>query len=482
VPRSRAIGDRKPRARLGKDGPRARTGWGGHVRLSRSWRCVRDRPSNTPALARQFFPPPARSGGGRGIPLAGFPRSASVGGMDTAVLSAPTTAPSGIRATVSPRSTTAWPAYLLVFAAICITAGILWDISWHATIGRDTFWTPAHLMIYLGGTLGGCLGGWLAFDATFLRRTEWRDRSVGVLGGRAPLGALVAIWGAVAMLTSAPFDDWWHNAYGLDVKILSPPHSLLAAGMYGVVTGAVLLAAASRNRAPVPNPGSAGVAAWVVLAAIGIQLALASILLTELSYPNDQRTRLFYLASAALYPTFLVAAATYAPARWSATKVAVVYQLLVAGLVWLLPLFPAEPKLGPIYNHVTHLVPPPFPLLLVVPAVAIDLIFLGLRQRRGWSWTALRMLGAATAFTAVFLATQWYFSGFEISPAADNWFFAGHGRFYGYMSRRDDLRGVFWHLDRDPFTSIHLGRMWLYAVGATVLGGAAGTFLARIRR
>ena len=44
-------------------------------------------------------------------------------------------------------------------------------------------------------------------------------------GFRAPLGAWVAIWGAFAMLTSAPFDDWWHNAYGLDVKVLSPPHS-----------------------------------------------------------------------------------------------------------------------------------------------------------------------------------------------------------------------------------------------------------------
>ena len=50
-------------------------------------------------------------------------------------------------------------------------------------------------------------------------------------GFRAPLGAWVCIWGAFAMLTSAPFDDWWHNAYGLDVKILSPPHVVLAAGI-----------------------------------------------------------------------------------------------------------------------------------------------------------------------------------------------------------------------------------------------------------
>ena len=46
--------------------------------------------------------------------------------------------------------------------------------------------------------------------------------------------AWVAIWGAIAMLTSAPFDDWWHNAYGLDVKIVSPPHMVLAAGIVAV--------------------------------------------------------------------------------------------------------------------------------------------------------------------------------------------------------------------------------------------------------
>lgn len=30
------------------------------------------------------------------------------------------------------------------------------------------------------------------------------------------------------MITSAPFDKWWHNAYGLDTKVVSPPHVPLA--------------------------------------------------------------------------------------------------------------------------------------------------------------------------------------------------------------------------------------------------------------
>ena|GEM_PF-1982804 len=50
------------------------------------------------------------------------------------------------------------------------------------------------------------------------------------------------------MLTSAPFDDWWHNAYGLDVEILSPPHAVLALGMFGVTVGSLMLSAALQNR------------------------------------------------------------------------------------------------------------------------------------------------------------------------------------------------------------------------------------------
>jgi hypothetical protein len=50
------------------------------------------------------------------------------------------------------------------------------------------------------------------------------------------------------MIMSAPFDDWWHNAYGLDVRIISPPHTLLASGMIGLQLGAGLMALGAQNR------------------------------------------------------------------------------------------------------------------------------------------------------------------------------------------------------------------------------------------
>src|SRR5262249_40577902 len=48
---------------------------------------------------------------------------------------------------------------------------------------------------------------------------------------------------------SAPFDNWWHNAYGLDVKILRPPHVVLTLGIVAVAAGGVMLVLATQNRA-----------------------------------------------------------------------------------------------------------------------------------------------------------------------------------------------------------------------------------------
>ena len=131
-----------------------------------------------------------------------------------------------------------WSIYAVLFASASVIVGVIWDISWPRSIGRATFWTPAHLGIYLGGVVAGLTSGWVALRTTFGTSATERGTAVRFWGFRAPLGAWVCIWGAFAMLTSAPFDDWWHNAYGLDVKIISPPHMLLAAGRAAIVEGA----------------------------------------------------------------------------------------------------------------------------------------------------------------------------------------------------------------------------------------------------
>jgi hypothetical protein len=141
-----------------------------------------------------------------------------------------------------------WYIWLSVLGVTSAMIGVHWDISWHRSIGRDTFWTPAHIAIQLCGVIAGITCGYLILWTTFTQ-SQLRAASVNVLGFRGPLGAFICAWGGFAMIASAPFDDWWHNAYGLDVKILSPPHVALAIGMVAVEIGAMVLIAAGMNRA-----------------------------------------------------------------------------------------------------------------------------------------------------------------------------------------------------------------------------------------
>ena len=90
------------------------------------------------------------------------------------------------------------------------------------------------MAIYACGVLAGIICAWLIGKCSFGHDPELSAASVSVFGLRAPLGIFLAAWGCVAVLTSAPFDNWWHNAYGLDVKIVSPPHALLILGLRGV--------------------------------------------------------------------------------------------------------------------------------------------------------------------------------------------------------------------------------------------------------
>jgi hypothetical protein len=113
--------------------------------------------------------------------------------------------------------------------------------------------------------------------------------------------------------------------------------------------------------------------------------------------------------------------------RWACTIVTGVYTAFGAAFLWILPLFPAAPRLGPVYNVVTHFIPWEFPLLLMVPAVITDLIL-----QRTHTWRVLvRALAAGSAFFATFFSVQWLFANFLMAPPARNWFFGTTYQDYG---------------------------------------------------
>jgi hypothetical protein len=343
------------------------------------------------------------------------------------------------------------------------------------TIGRDTFWTPAHMAIYLGGVLAGLSCGWLAVKTTLAGSEAERAVTVRFWGFRAPFGAWVAIWGALAMLTSAPFDDWWHNAYGLDVEILSPPHSVLAAGMIAIQLGAMLIALALQNRAA---PGGGRALGLAHLYAAGVVMLMVLTMALEYSYPNERHAALFYQVMAGIIPILLVAVARSSRLRWAATITSAFYMLITCAMVWILPLFPAKPMLGPINTPLDHMVPPLFPLLLVLPALAIDVV-LQRREGKRAGWLDALLIGAG--FLAVFGVAHWFFADFQLSPASRNAFFAGD-RLWDYSSTPGPYRYEFWDLDRNPLTPKAVGIALLLAVGSTGLGLWWGQWMAKVRR
>jgi hypothetical protein len=369
-----------------------------------------------------------------------------------------------------------WHIWCCVAAVVSSAIGGLWDISWHKSIGRDTFWTPAHVLIYLCGVLAGLSCGYLILATTFGKNPTQRASSVYMWGFRGPLGAFICAWGGVAMITSAPFDNWWHEAYGLDVKILSPPHVLLALGMMAIRFGTLVMIVSQRNRATGELRAKLDrLLFFALLFLLGMTVGITEELINRV-YMHGAR---FYLVLALAAPVWLAVASRVSSHRWAATIVPALYTALHLTFTWLLPLAPAEPKLGPIYQRVTHLVPPDFPLLLIVPALAIDL----LRPRlRGWNpWGQSLALG--TVFNLAFISVQWPFASFLMSPAARNWIFATENYPYFVPSTSPWVRNMFVPTEQSP-TEFWV-RMALALASAAVMarvGLAWGEWMRRLRR
>jgi hypothetical protein len=368
-----------------------------------------------------------------------------------------------------------WHAYSVVFAATMVVVGLLWDISWHMSIGRDTFWTPAHVMIQAGALIAGLGSTGLAAYLTFAASDLERASTVSFWGFRAPFGAWVCVLGCGAMVTSAPFDDWWHNAYGLDVRVVSPPHMLLGLGMLGIVLGALLRTLALQNRADVRVRRRA---AWTHTWSVGLYISIISVLLLDRSNRSLMHSGTFYVALSCAIPMVLSATMVAARAKWPATTAALIYMTLLAGTSWVLMLFPATPQLGPIYRDITHFVPLDFPVLLVVPAFAMDLVYARVKE-----WPRLRA-GAALGLTFVLalMAIQWPFSSFLMDHGR-NWFFHTDNFVYWQSVASERFAFQFAPQDADavPF--------WLDLLGACVvatlmstIGLGRGSWMTRVQR
>ena len=322
--------------------------------------------------------------------------------------------------------------------AVAITSsavGGAWDVAWHRSIGRDSFLTWPHIAIYACGVIAAVVCGYLILYTTFGHSARLRSESVAVLGFHAPLGAFIAAWGGIAMMVSAPFDNWWHAAYGLDVKIISPPHTLLLLGVRAVSMGVLFLVLAALNRAAAEVEHSAADAAryrtlqGIFLYLGGFFIVGQMFFLLEPTWDIALHTASAYIAMGLALPIAFGIIARGSGNRWACTIAASIYTALTLLQLWVFPLVPATPKLGPVYFPVTHLVPTNFPILIVLPALALDLLW---RRVRGWkTWQVAAVSGVV--FIAVLAAVEWPFASFLLSKASDNAFFGSI--YFDYNSR-----------------------------------------------
>ena len=309
-------------------------------------------------------------------------------------------------------------------AALAVTSayvGGYWDISWHRSIGRDSFWSPPHIAIYACGVLAGLVLGLsdLHDDVRTARAAARRERPhLGIprsarrlhLGlGRRRDARVGAVRRLVAQRLRARRPHHQPAAHGARRRVLRHRvrHGHADAGVHEPRRTAVKRRAACR---PLQR----------LFLYVG-GMAVCESLLLKLEYISRPRCTARSSTSSSLFGTLgiVTALAIASRHRWACTIMTGVYTAFGLAFLWILPLFPAEPKLGPVYHQVTHFIPWEFPLLVIVPALVTDLI---LQRTDAWRPLARAPL-IGLAFLATFIAAQWPFANFLMTPLARNWLF-----------------------------------------------------------
>lgn len=119
--------------------------------------------------------------------------------------------------------------WLAVTAGLSAIVATYWDGAWHTAIGRDSALEPPHLLLYSSLTVAAvAVGVWALTTAV-------RERSIfSVLRQRALLLSLGAL---VAIAASAGLDVLWHDYFGRDAVLWSPPHLLSVIASLVLIVG-----------------------------------------------------------------------------------------------------------------------------------------------------------------------------------------------------------------------------------------------------
>ena len=277
--------------------------------------------------------------------------------------------------------------YLLLQAEL----GLGWDRRWHDYLGRDQFWIPPHMLIYSGVGVAGVLALLVVLAETVRYRRHVAgvndSTTLSVLGYiHAPLGFILLGFGALTDLIAAPFDNYWHELYGIDVTLWAPFHLM---GTFGGLMAGIGIIYALASEITYDRHSTRPVRRFLGLSAMEWTCLLIFAALVELSLPALTAFASVPLGSLQLitYPLilavaggmFLVSAVQITRKPGAATLTALIIFLLclftqsfvITGLWW------AADNLGlifrptagaPVLNVVIILTP----LLFVIAGLLID--------------------------------------------------------------------------------------------------------------
>lgn len=277
--------------------------------------------------------------------------------------------------------------------------GLLWDVAWHRTIGRDSFLSPPHVLMYAGVAVNGLVAAWAILLGARRYGPEAFGRPVLQLGPcRVPGGFGLSSVGVVLALAGAGLDEAWHRYVGKDVNLWSPPHLVGLAGTMLIVVGLVV-AVAARTRFGT-RPGW-----WVprifLLFFFADLLHKSMVALDHYTLDPWGRTPDFYLFLIALMQPAILFTAVRAIGAGAATGASLLFSLEHAAI--LLVLRAADMRI-PTFS--------PFPL---IPALAMDGMVVASRSRRDHALTAacsglgfvVALCGMETAWMAWAVGQPW---------------------------------------------------------------------------
>jgi hypothetical protein len=260
------------------------------------------------------------------------------------------------------------------------------------------------------------------------------------------------------------------------VKIVSPPHTLLILGIRAVSVGMLFLILAAMNRAAESGAanykGLQALFLWTSGLAIGGQMFF----LQEYTWDVVLHQSAAYISMGIALPVLFAVFWQASRFKWAATTTAAIYMVFILAEILIFPMVPAQPKLGPVYFPVTHLVPAKFPVLIVIPALALDLLW---QRTKSWKTWQIAVV-SGVLFTAVLFAVEWPFASYLLSHA---------NRFLGtiyfdYNSRPNgyDRMRQFFQPEYGMMLVRGLGMATVCAMASTWVGLYFGSWMRGVKR